>query len=461
MINEQMKEDLKTIFTYVIEEIEKDKIVIPVEGDNIIDYYIKACFYADKKDALTKEQIDKFIATPVADMLNLYTKYFLDYYIKAGLGYFEEGNKNHYDSESTEEHICKGSYFSQYGLSIKLIKRLVDYKITIAEVIKFYNKDISKKTLDFYYSLINLLCVFHSADNIFNYIEKYMFDLKNGNEELYKSYTVDVDGEVIYDYNQIVHDLGNMLYVNKIIPKKYISLFMQKPSALKTVGRVFTSEYFEGMPHTLNEFNKWFEEIYKNTNLYKTAEYSLSDEQWQDINEYMESTKSATKRIIPDVHKVVDKYRISTVPLGHIDNLLIGMKVDCCQHYFSAAHSAAKFAYTQEQASIWAVYKGFKVIAEAFVWTVDGTIIIDSIESLVRTGSGAEKIAELFYVAVSDIIANNKKFKNAYIGDAGYGVNNIFKQKYTDNKSIKNNFHKKVPKLEYTNDSEEILLINT
>lgn len=114
-----------------------------------------------------------------------------------------------------------------------------------------------------------------------------------------------------------------------------------------------------------------------------------------------------------------------TLEAGDMRALSIGDEINCCQYVTGHAHSCAKATYTETDFGVFVVEPkdkpGSKPLAESAIWLSDNknVIVIDSIEGQRKDSVSYEKIANIYYKAILQWIAQGKM---VCISNTEYGL---------------------------------------
>lgn len=114
-----------------------------------------------------------------------------------------------------------------------------------------------------------------------------------------------------------------------------------------------------------------------------------------------------------------------TLDAGDLRALSIGDEINCCQYVSGHAGSCSKATYRETDFGVFVVEqkdkRGSKPLAESAIWLNDqkNVIVIDSIEGQRKDAVSYEKIANVYYKAILQWIAEGKKVA---ISNTDYGL---------------------------------------
>lgn len=110
---------------------------------------------------------------------------------------------------------------------------------------------------------------------------------------------------------------------------------------------------------------------------------------------------------------------------GDMRALSIGDEINCCQYLTGHAQTCAKATYTESDFGVFVVEstakRGSKPLAESAVWLSDNknVVVIDSIEGQRKDAASYEKIANVYYKAILQWIAQGKM---VVLSNTDYGL---------------------------------------
>ena len=162
----------------------------------------------------------------------------------------------------------------------------------------------------------------------------------------------------------------------------------------------------------------------------------LSDDEVTEYLQVMEDTPS-NEKCFPDLGVLEEgEYVVKLLKAGDSQLLTAGLLTDCCQHLNGAGADCALKAWKEPTATILAIYKGARMVGQAYVWLSKSkdSVVIDSLETL---GNANRKlIAELVYRFTNRFTENNS-FMTVYVGENSYGASKDLIKLSKDKNAIK------------------------
>ena len=172
----------------------------------------------------------------------------------------------------------------------------------------------------------------------------------------------------------------------------------------------------------------------------------FNPEKYREFESKWTARKAAKSSLFsPSIEQ--DGYKIRMLDKDDPRGVFIGIYTSCCQYIGGVGEGAAWESHTREDAGVWVVEQGEKIVAQSFVWTTDDkkSLVLDNIEGLFNRE--AKEIVETLFrkaataakqelgleavwqgishnkaVAATDTIVERLQSKLPSYSDASFGV---------------------------------------
>ena len=140
----------------------------------------------------------------------------------------------------------------------------------------------------------------------------------------------------------------------------------------------------------LKEVGPFLDELEEAINLdYEDFTYlkkaNLTPEALRKVQELYSKTCNLEVKNIPILSGNIGEYRYEVLEKKHIRGLVVGNLTGCCQTVTSAARTSVSYGAEHENSTFFVVYKDNNIVAQSWVWEIDGQITFDSIECVSST----------------------------------------------------------------------------
>ena len=196
-----------------------------------------------------------------------------------------------------------------------------------------------------------------------------------------------------------------------------------------------------------------FENVRDKDVAYIGGMYDISQDEFEDYQEFFETTPVKKSTMLPYVDLSIGDYRFTKLDDDSKVGPFLGLATDCCQHLHNTASSCAEAGYRDSESGFYVVYKGDTIIAQSWAWRgKDNALCFDSIEALRRIN--IDTVAELYKLASKELIGK-LGISRITVGDTTYGITKEI-QKALNGVSCKSS--KMIKDVEYTDAHSQWLL---
>jgi hypothetical protein len=242
-----------------------------------------------------------------------------------------------------------------------------------------------------------------------------------------------------------LHDAGQFNLPSdekKFTPEKWAPLCLKHPKATAFCGSFGTLEDKNIFPTTLaqlrmevrglgypNSGTEWaaLREACLEANV-PGSEYSVYEDFWksnpQKIAEFLPLAKVCGTEVGMDC-----SWKFYKLSVDDYRGPLLGQLTGCCQHLGGAGKSVARHGVQSPYSGFYVVTHAGKVILQTWAWrTMQGDIVLDSIESIERDEANLKGPFELLHKGMQRIQASVFGIERVFVGSTSSGVTKIFLQ---------------------------------
>jgi len=229
----------------------------------------------------------------------------------------------------------------------------------------------------------------------------------------------DVAAAVRFIAGRSVHDAGQVNLPEERISSKWGAWLMAHPAAWSRANLLAVIEKDLGrLPVDAAEFRQAADAVAKRDPSGWLLALGVAPSGVRDYSSLFASPGKSFE-MVPAVTVVQGEYALVRLAADDPEGVAAGLLTDCCQHLHGAAAACARAVWTRPDAAVWAVRKGGRMVAQAFVWvSTEGDLVLDSVEAL--RGQDYEKLASMFEAAARQSLGQFG-LRRALVGNASYG----------------------------------------